>query len=93
MEPVDTLVVFDEMETPQIHEEEVAREEPPIQVDLHTGGQPVVVESPVAAAPTLVKLERSQRTRASPFYLEAFLCDAVDNPPSVIVKKIWGTSN
>jgi len=34
VEPADTPVVPDEMETPQIHEEEAAREEPSVLMDL-----------------------------------------------------------
>jgi len=34
----DTPVIPDEMEIPQIHDEEVAREEPPVQVGPHTEG-------------------------------------------------------
>jgi len=52
VEPADTPVVPGEMETPQIHEEEVAREKLLVPVDPHTlEAPPVVVESPVAAAP------------------------------------------
>jgi len=67
------------MVIPQIHEEEAAREAPPVLVDpppvLAT--PPVVVESPVVANPP-VQLERSQRTRALPSYLRDFWCDLVD---------------
>jgi len=89
----DTPVIPDEMETPQTHEAEVAKEEPPVQVNRPTLETPsVVVDSPVAAAPP-VQLERSQRTRAPSSYLKDFLCDAVDKPPTLIIKEIWETSN
>jgi len=77
----NTPVIPDEMETPQADEAEEAREEPPVQVDRPT------LKTQPAAPP--VQLERSQRTRAPP----PFLCDEVDNPPTVIIKEIWGTSN
>jgi len=76
---------------PQIHEEEAAREAPPVLVDpppvLAT--PPVVVESPVVANPP-VRLEHSQHTRVPPSYLKDFLCDAVEKHPSAIIKEIWG---
>jgi len=91
VEPADTPVVPDEMVILQIHEEEAAREEPPVLVDpppvLAT--PPVVVESPVTAN-SPVQLECSQRTRAPSSYLKDFLCDAVEKHPSAIIKEIWG---
>jgi len=76
----------------RIHEEEAAREKPFILVGLPPSPilttPPVVVGSLVTATPP-VKLERSQRTRAPPFYLKDFLCDAVKKHPSAIIKKIW----
>jgi len=52
VEPANTPVTPDEMEFPQIHEEEAAREEPPVMVDPPVlATPPVVVESPVAANP------------------------------------------
>jgi len=77
------------METPQIHEEEVAREEPPVQVDPRTGG-PTGGGRVISGSSPPVQLEHSQRTRAPPSYLKDFFCDAVDNLPSVIIKEIWG---
>jgi len=74
----------------QIHEEEAAREAPPVLVDppvLVT--PPVVVESPVVSNPP-VQSERSQRTRVPSSYLKDFLCDAVEKHPSAILKEIWG---
>jgi len=77
VEPADTPVAPDEMEIPQIHEEEAARREPPVLVDPRTGdairgGRVTSSNSPP------VQLERSQRTRAPPSYLRDFLCDLVN---------------
>jgi len=78
VEPADRRDTLSKMVIPQIHEEEAAREAPPVLMDppvLPT--PPVVVESP-AVAHSLVQLERSQRTRAPPSYLRDFWCDLVD---------------
>jgi len=61
VEQADRPIVPDEMAFPQIHEEEAAREAPPILVDPPIPATPpVVVESPVATN-SPVSLERSQR--------------------------------
>jgi len=78
VEPADRPVIPDEMVIPQIHKEEAATREPLVPVDPRTlETAPVVVESPVVADPP-VQLERSQRTRAPPSYLQDFWCDLVD---------------
>jgi len=72
VEQADKPVIPDEMVFPQIHEEEAAREAPPIPVDPPVlATPPVVVESPVVANPP-VQLERSQRMRAPPSFLKDF---------------------
>lgn len=74
MEPADAPAVSNEMKTPQIHEDNRAKEELFIPMDPSPSTPetlPVVVDSPVAAA-SLVQLEFSQRTRASPTYLQDF---------------------
>jgi len=69
LESADRPTTLDEMVIPQIHEEEAAREVPPVLVDPPVlATPPVVVESPAVANPP-VQLERSQRTRATPSYL------------------------
>jgi len=90
VEPADRPIIPSEMEIPQIHEEEAAREAPPVLVDPPVlATPPVVVESPVVAH-SPVQLER---TRAPPSYLKDFLCDAVEKHPSAIIKEIWGTGS
>jgi len=78
VKPADRPFTPDEMVITQIHEEEAAREAPPVMVDpplLAT--PPVVVESLIAANPS-VQLERSQRSRVPPSYLQDFWCNLVN---------------
>jgi len=88
VKPADTPAVPNEMETPQTHEEEGAREEPPIQMDRRTRDPTRNSEVTGSSSPLPVQLECSQRSRAPPSYLEDFLCDAVDKPLAVIAKEV-----
>jgi len=77
VEQADTLVAPNKMETPQIHEEEELQGSHSYWWTPILETPPVVVESLVVADPP-VQLERSQRTKAPPPYLQDFWCDLVD---------------
>jgi len=90
VEPAATPVILDEMVIPQIHEEEAAREEPPVLVDLPIlATPPVVVESPVAA--NLPSTVRAYTTyEGASILFEKILVWCSGKTPSAIIKEIWG---
>jgi len=78
VELANTLADPNEMEAPQIHEDNRAGEEPPVPIEtLVPESPPIVVDSPVSTAPP-VQLEHSQCARAPLSYLKDFFCDLVD---------------